>query len=593
MSLTADTQRRLPIVAWRRDRLAGRGIAIAVLALLLSSLATIWIAPLFDPDEGYYPATAAESVDAGRAWDPRFNGEPRWDKPILTYALIELSFGMFGRNAGAARLPSVAIGVLLVIIVGLFVHRAAGPRAGGAAALILATTLGVQAFARAAHPELGVVFTITTAELIAVAWLTTTDAGARLRLAVAGGLVTGLGVLFKGPVAIALPALAVGTASLYVYGVRRPSGTAVRHLLIAGGVTGAVALPWFALMTAQHGTAFLHEAIWQHNVGRFTGASFVHRTRLLFFVVPALLAMFPWTFLVPLGLSSHARTGTPQHLLWSVMVAAATTSFLFYSLSHSKLAHYALAFVPPLAILAGLSARAWKGRLARLAFDATGVALGVLAVGFAAGPWLIDRTIGARQIINTLPSAGHDTRWLFELPCRSVATVLALAAIAVWVSRGRRAAPVLAATGIAVPLVLMLSAQPLLAYAYPWRRIGPHVQDPRLPVWQIGARAPSLDFYAGRPIQRASETEALQQPLPDVETWVVVRQEWASGNLPRVVGDPRWEPVESFNGVLLARWHGSRAFTNEPPPVPLFDAGTRRPAGRDTGSRTSTASSHR
>lgn len=66
---------------------------------LLQLCLTAPFAPLFDPDEGYYPATAAESVASGSAWDPRLNGEPRWDKPILPYALIEGAFSLFGRGS--------------------------------------------------------------------------------------------------------------------------------------------------------------------------------------------------------------------------------------------------------------------------------------------------------------------------------------------------------------------------------------------------------------------------------------------------------------------------------------------------------------
>ena len=68
-----------------------------------------------ETDEGYYPATAAESVDAGRAWDPQFNGESRWDKPILPYGLIEASFAAFGRSPTAARVPSAVQAALLVL----------------------------------------------------------------------------------------------------------------------------------------------------------------------------------------------------------------------------------------------------------------------------------------------------------------------------------------------------------------------------------------------------------------------------------------------------------------------------------------------
>src|SRR5215510_12769457 len=150
-------------------------IALAAAALFIGAMITAPVSPLFDPDEGYYPGTAAESVEAGRGWDPRFNGSPRWDKPILTYALIQACFAAFGRSAGAARVPSAVQGALLVLVVGLAVRRLAGTRAAGLSAMVVATTLGPQIFARVAHPELGVVLMITTTELLAVTWLTTSD----------------------------------------------------------------------------------------------------------------------------------------------------------------------------------------------------------------------------------------------------------------------------------------------------------------------------------------------------------------------------------------------------------------------------------
>src|SRR5262245_47750763 len=132
-------------------------VGLAAALLLVTALSTIGVAPLFDPDEGYYPATAAEDLRSGSAWDPRFNGEPRWDKPILTYALIEGSFEIFGSSKPASRIPSVLEGVLLILIVGFVVNRVAGVRAAGLAALVLCTTTGVQIFARVAHPEIGLV----------------------------------------------------------------------------------------------------------------------------------------------------------------------------------------------------------------------------------------------------------------------------------------------------------------------------------------------------------------------------------------------------------------------------------------------------
>jgi 4-amino-4-deoxy-L-arabinose transferase-like glycosyltransferase len=141
----------------QRRQIVPRGVVFAAGLLLSLSLLTAPLVPLFDPDEGYCPATAAESIDADRAWDPQFNGEPRWDKPILTYALIEASFAALGRSATSARIPSAIQGAMLVLVVGLAVSHVCGRRPASVCAFVVMTTLGVQVFSRVAHPEIAVV----------------------------------------------------------------------------------------------------------------------------------------------------------------------------------------------------------------------------------------------------------------------------------------------------------------------------------------------------------------------------------------------------------------------------------------------------
>jgi 4-amino-4-deoxy-L-arabinose transferase-like glycosyltransferase len=70
-----------------------------------------------------------------------------------------------GESVTAARLPSALEGSLLVTIVGLIAARLAGHRAGVLSALVVGSTLGVGAFSRAAHPELGVVTSVVTTQL--------------------------------------------------------------------------------------------------------------------------------------------------------------------------------------------------------------------------------------------------------------------------------------------------------------------------------------------------------------------------------------------------------------------------------------------
>jgi len=527
-------------------------------ALAVAALSTIWISPLFDPDEGYYPATAAESLDTGHPLDPQFNGEVRWDKPILTYALIETSFAAFGRTPAAARVPSVLEGVLLILVVGAFVERLAGARAGGLAAAILSTTVGVQVFTRIAHPEMGIVLVITTAELLAVLWLTSSDRRQRVVLAVAAGVLLGVGILIKGPVALALPALAIGTASLLLFGLRRPPVHAVRDLVSCGAAAMAVALPWYVTMTLHYGVTFLREAVWRQNVGRFAGDAFVHRSSPWFFVLPTLIAMLPWSAFIPAVLFRRIRRSlAPVDVLRVSMTAAFATAFLFYSLSGSKLPHYSLAFLPPLAILIALRLDEREAPLdLRATLRATTVALAVAAAALIVLPFLVNRIIAARELLTGLVDRQSDVTWTFAEALWLPACLLAATAVAVSTLRASTAIRVLTAAGAVVPTILVLGAQPLLARAYPWDRFGPAIQHSTVPVWLIGPRAPSLTFYAGRRVVRLSEREADRHAFPASDALIVANTNWLSHRMTMLADAGRLQAIESFGDMTLARWHG-------------------------------------
>ena len=541
----------------RTVRDSGRWIVIsAAIVVLVSAMSTASNTPLFDPDEGYYPGTAAESVDAGTSWDPRFNGAARWDKPILTYTLIEASFAVFGRNVAAARLPVALQGVALILIVGFVVARVAGARAGAMSAVILATTLGTQVFSRVAHPELGVVMFVTVAELMAVLWVTSDRPAVRLTLTLLAGLSVGLGMLTKGPVALALPVLAVTAAGVLHGGLRMPPRAVMRHGITAVITSLVTALPWYAAMTSRHGIAFLHEAVWRHNVSRFVGTAFVHQSSPWFFVGPTLVGVFPWSAFLPIALwDVRPRSNRPQEILRLFMTVSAATAFLFYSASASRLPHYALACVPPLAILIALVvADARQRRDVQTAFRATMMLLALTGGLLAGAPFLLNRVVGAREILNALPGGSPDSQyWMFARALWPAAILLAGSVIALLVLRPQRKLRAVVAAGALLPLVLITGAQPVLAEAYPWRRFGGEVRGSDMPVYLVGPRAPSLTFYAGRPVARLSESEAQSQIWTREEGWVVASTDWLqSGHAP-----PAWagrlQFVDRAGSMTLAR----------------------------------------
>jgi 4-amino-4-deoxy-L-arabinose transferase-like glycosyltransferase len=541
-----------------RSRTRTRGVAAAALLVVALALATAPFVPLLDPDEGYYPATAAESVDAGRPWDPQINGEPRWDKPILTYALIEMSFAVFGRSVTAARLPSALEAGLLVWLTGLVTAWLAGSRAGTLTAWVLASTLGVGLFGRAAHPELAVVLGITAADLCLALYLAGATRFGGLWLGVLAGMGIGYGTLAKGPVAIALPILTLAVC-VPLLRERLPKP---RQGLVAVAVTAlvaaAIALPWYVAMTLRHGTVFLTEAIWHHNVTRYASRSFGHTAGFWYFLLPLAVLLLPWTAFLPASLAGALRAPRDDRgVLARVMTAAGLTAFVFYSLSASKLPHYALAFVPPFAVTIGM----WldgTGRGAastRRAATATAWVMAAAALVLGSAPWVIGTFIRARDVTGGSPTSGLALRELVLMAAWPTALLLLACAalLAVWRSRWPHQLVVLGAAGVLLPLVLVTGAAPLLHATYQWDRLGRAIPRDGRPVFLVGPRAPSLTFFAARPVTRLTSDE-LQEALNEhPDAWIVVDTRWLQQDAASRLGNLVIDVVDDRGTMAVAR----------------------------------------
>lgn len=88
--------------------------------VLLVGLARLGDVPLFDVDEGAFSEATRELLASGDWGHTTLNGEPRWDKPILTYWLQALSVRAFGLGEFALRLPSVLAAWGWAVAVALF-----------------------------------------------------------------------------------------------------------------------------------------------------------------------------------------------------------------------------------------------------------------------------------------------------------------------------------------------------------------------------------------------------------------------------------------------------------------------------------------
>ena len=166
----------------------------------------------------------------------------------------------------------------------------------------------------------------------------------------------GLGILAKGFVAPAVIALSAG---IYWFTEHRFRDLNKLHLIKGILLAVIVAGIWLVPVTLVHRSLFWDDFFLQHHIARYTSSQ-LHRAESVFFFVPILLlGMYPWTAGMFCGFRD-GRTDQERKLLRFSLIWF-ISSFIFFSLSRSKLPGYILPLSPPLAVFSGFSLlAAWR-----------------------------------------------------------------------------------------------------------------------------------------------------------------------------------------------------------------------------------------
>lgn len=464
-----------------------------VLAIALLYLWRLGAAPLFDVDEGAFSEATREMLSSGDWGHTTLNGTDRFDKPILVYWLQALAMGAFGVNEWATRLPSALCVLVATAGAGYFAARRWGRATGGLVTLVLGSSLGLLAIGRASTADglLNALLVGTGLSLWRFA-----ESGERKPLRWAY-LWCGLGLLAKGPVAVLVPGGALALWSLFSDRGRTALRAAWDPLgwLIALGV----ALPWYLYALHRHGMAFVEGFFLRHNVERFTGTLEGHGGGFLYYLVVLPLLLLPWT---PLLVAVLARARVLWRdplsrflLLWAGFV------FGLFSLSGTKLPHYMLYGVAPLALLMARQ----LGELGRFGRTALWLVLAVQLALAAALPIVLPtlapqvKDVWVRGLLETAPDGSALLRW------SGLAAVASLAALLLRrFSFGQRfGAAVLAVSLLWVGAVIPWMSDTLQG---PFKAAGLWARGRTETVVQWRMHQPSFAFYRGVPAhQRAPE----------------------------------------------------------------------------------------
>lgn len=369
-----------------------KNIVVLLTALALVRLAVMTIVPVFDPSEGRYATLCANMAESGDFLVPRFvhNGvyQSFDGKPPLLFQLGGLACAVLGRRELAVRLPPFLSAVGLLGILFFSVRCLRNASAARTAVLVCATSVAFYATAGICMTDLPLTFCVGGALLLECVFIQTP----RRRISWAIFALLGLGMLVKGPVALALFGLPVLVDTV----VNRRLSVLARHDWAVGTLVFlAIAAPWYALMERQT-PGFLKYFFVNENILRFLVHEYGDRygagreTFRGMAVIWAVVVTLPWT---PLFFLRHGalrlRGNDPATLLaWGLVLITG-----FWCLTSRVPLAYLLPIVPLFAARLALQDN-FPPWTARLAPAAAGLCLVSLVGAFGCASLFSDKVPG-------------------------------------------------------------------------------------------------------------------------------------------------------------------------------------------------------
>jgi 4-amino-4-deoxy-L-arabinose transferase-like glycosyltransferase len=259
----------------------------------------------FFGDEHFYTDSAIRMAQTGQILTPAYaDGAPRFNKPVLSYWMILSSFHTFGISVLSSRLPSLAAGVLILILTGLLSHRLFASRSAAfTAMLILASNSSFMSASMRATPDIFLCLTALLS-LIGFAGLLLNEKPGQAD-AWCAYLGAGLAVAAKGMLGLLLVAFA------FLFALSRRDRnvklrTLIRPLPMVLGLV--VALAWFVAVYMKYHDVALNGFL-QDQVGTRVSSSFGKAaSNLVSYTVGLVVPFFPFSLLLLAGALLERRT---------------------------------------------------------------------------------------------------------------------------------------------------------------------------------------------------------------------------------------------------------------------------------------------
>lgn len=466
---------------------------------------------LFDVDEAVFSEATKEMVESGDWITPTYNGENRFDKPILFYWLMAASYKVFGINEFGARFPSAVSGFLLCLALFFFARHFKGERNAFYAAFPLALSPYFLVYTHAAVTDMALTLFMTLALFSFFLSLEHRAGAGRYILGLY--MFSALALLTKGLIGILFP---FGIACTYLLSTEGMKG--VKKIFSVKGILLflLISAPWYGAQFFINGQEFIEQFFIKHHFRRYTGVISGHKGPLYYYIPALLIGLLPWVAFLPGGIRDAFTGGNKPHVTGEGSIGNRSSSvsryasfdffalvwfafiFVFFSLSTTKLPNYILPAVPAASLLisSGLTGENKGKKYAH-------IGVGVIAVAAGVAFLLSEKYLVKFGVA--------DTGWtsaaalvLFALGTVSVSAIFTRKGLYGFIS-ALMAVFLLLLSAKALPLANRALQGTLHKYSlYARNRLGENER-----IITYGINNPSIVFYSDRRIIRAWKKEEL------------------------------------------------------------------------------------
>ncbi len=309
-------------------------------------------------DEIFYYKSTREMVAQNNHYSPTYFGKDRFQKPILFYWLVILSYEIFGISWFAARFVSVFFASMTLGLTWMLAKQLFDKRTAFLSTVILMTVPLFFRHARNAVPDMAMNFFIVLSIYAAIQFFRDTTKKEYPYLFFTS---CALGFMIKGFTAVIVP---FSMVVILAFSTKRTRILKEFNFLQGLLIIAAMTVPWFLYMWNLHGDQYLKLLLVQETQKRlldtYSGNNFFIKIfatggkNALFYLRVLLTNFAPWSIFVFIGIPYafiNKKRVDRADQEWRWMFIWLATVFVFFSLVHVKISHYLLALSTPFAIV--------------------------------------------------------------------------------------------------------------------------------------------------------------------------------------------------------------------------------------------------